>query len=239
LVLASPQAVSSCAWVRPFTWVRSVPRKDVILVRAPVMSAPSSLALARLAASNMVPRKLAPRKLANDMHIKVALAPSKFAPCRSLALTQVLIRSAPASWQLGQSTMPPSIRATARGSAFKAGSAWTRAGRAKNRLSRGRKRFISVSIRNICPDRRKPRAIGHRGTARAGPHYLCRAVCDLDKRARLYAMAARFRHAAGETAWPGYRARLLQTAEDLENEADRLQRQGFGAPVSRDTSRTG
>lgn len=64
-------------------------------------------------------------------------------------------------------------------------------------------------------------------------------VSDADKAAKLHAMASQFRQAADETAWPGYRARLLQVAEELENEADRLQPQGFGAPVSRDTSRTG
>ena len=65
------------------------------------------------------------------------------------------------------------------------------------------------------------------------------AVSDLDNATKLHAMASQFRHAADETAWPGYRVRLLQVAADLENEAGRLQRQDFGAPVSRDTSRTG
>jgi hypothetical protein len=47
-------------------------------------------------------------------------------------------------------------------------------------------------------------------------------------RARL--LAARLRQAALETEWPGYRAKLLQAAQDLEEEAAKLEGQHSLAP---------
>ena len=54
----------------------------------------------------------------------------------------------------------------------------------------------------------------------------------------LHAMAANLRHAADETSWPRYRARLLQVARDLECEAAKLD-QHKPEPKSRDASRAG
>lgn len=45
---------------------------------------------------------------------------------------------------------------------------------------------------------------------------------DLDKVARLHAMASKLREAAAETGQPRYRARLLTVARDLESEAAKL-----------------
>lgn len=52
--------------------------------------------------------------------------------------------------------------------------------------------------------------------------YQIMAASDADKAARLYAMASNFRHVAEEAGLPGYRARLLSVARDLEREAARL-----------------
>ena len=54
---------------------------------------------------------------------------------------------------------------------------------------------------------------------------------------RLRALAAQFRNAADETAWPHYRTKLLDVAQDLENEAEKLAVQASRWP--RDASRAG
>jgi hypothetical protein len=60
---------------------------------------------------------------------------------------------------------------------------------------------------------------------------------DQEKLSQLRALAAQFRHAADETLWPRYRAKLLDVAQDLENEAEKLSVQASRLP--RGTSRTG
>ena len=55
---------------------------------------------------------------------------------------------------------------------------------------------------------------------------------DPPKSAELYAMAVNLRHAAAETSWPHYRAKLLEAARDLEREAGK-QDQSLFAPTSR------
>ena len=99
---------SSCAWVRPFTCVRSVPRNEVMLVRRAGQVGAVQLGAGQIGAvQNRCRGSWRRVKLAKDMHIKVALAPSKLAPCRSCALTQVLVRSAPSSWQPGSPRCRP------------------------------------------------------------------------------------------------------------------------------------
>jgi len=58
------------------------------------------------------------------------------------------------------------------------------------------------------------------------------AMRDPPKSAELYAMATNLRHAAAETSWPRYRAKLLEVARDLEREADRRDQDSF-TPTSR------
>jgi len=50
-------------------------------------------------------------------------------------------------------------------------------------------------------------------------------VSGPEKAAQTLAMATRFRHAADETSWPDYRAKLLEVARDLESEVEKLERQ--------------
>lgn len=52
-------------------------------------------------------------------------------------------------------------------------------------------------------------------------------------------MASNFRRVADGTRLPGYRARLLEVARDLEGEAAKLNDQDCFAPRSRETSRAG
>ena len=47
----------------------------------------------------------------------------------------------------------------------------------------------------------------------------------VEKAMQALAMATRFRHAAQATSWPGYRAKLLEVARDLESEAEKLDSQ--------------
>jgi hypothetical protein len=64
-------------------------------------------------------------------------------------------------------------------------------------------------------------------------------VSGPEKSMEIYAMASNFRHVADGTRLPGYRARLLEVARDLEGEAAKLSDQDFFAPRSRETSRAG
>jgi hypothetical protein len=60
-----------------------------------------------------------------------------------------------------------------------------------------------------------------------------------EKAMQTLAMATRFRHAAQETSWPSYRAKLLEVARDLESEADKLEAQEGLRVFSREASRAG
>ena len=53
------------------------------------------------------------------------------------------------------------------------------------------------------------------------------------------ALATRFRHAADETSWPDYRAKLLKIARELEVEAGRLEIQEGLPLLPRGASRAG
>ena len=75
------------------------------------------------------------------------------------------------------------------------------------------------------------------GTGSGRLHYQSMVVSGPEKSVQLYAMASNFRHAADETALPGYRRRLLEVARDLESEAAKLDDQDL--PPPRRTSRAG
>lgn len=62
---------------------------------------------------------------------------------------------------------------------------------------------------------------------------------DREKAWQTRLLAARLRLAAGETEWPLYRAKLLQVARELEEEADKLGNQQGLPPPPRDASRAG
>jgi len=64
-------------------------------------------------------------------------------------------------------------------------------------------------------------------------------VNDQEKALHMRALAAQFRHAANETMWPRYRTKLLQVAQDLENEAEKLTVQRDPPAPSRGASRAG
>jgi hypothetical protein len=70
------------------------------------------------------------------------------------------------------------------------------------------------------------------GTTGLPGSYQGMAPRDPSKSAELYAMATNLRHAADETSWPLYRAKLLEAARDLEREAGKRD-QSSSTPISR------